>query len=152
MTPTIAAGSEFRSFLVGRPAEFQRGTVHLDQSAMNEVSRRLANEILPAQSRQRAVLIDERATSRREPSTRLALCRAVTVAIELRVGRVVGSLATPWVRLGDLPGALVTGGHAHRRHRGVGIARQVSPRERRNEDSRDSCGGNETFARFGECE
>src|SRR6185295_18930747 len=46
MTPRIGAGAEFGFFFTRRAPQFERGTVLLDERPMEQISRRLAGEIL----------------------------------------------------------------------------------------------------------
>src|SRR5439155_11142857 len=68
VAPRVGAGGEFGLFLAGCAPDSQRGALRFDPRAMDEIARRLANKILPAQSRQRAVLIHQRPASGGEPA------------------------------------------------------------------------------------
>src|SRR6185503_13208242 len=110
MTPRVGACGEFGFLLAGRALNLQRGTIRFDRSAVNEIPRRFADEILAAQSRQQIVLIDEWSARGREPAVGLALRRAVARVVIFEIGRVIGALLPPWMRLGDRVGAPVAGG------------------------------------------
>src|SRR5437016_10793916 len=98
MTPRVGARGEFGLLLPGRAVNFQRGTIRFDQRAVDEISRRFADEILPAQSRQRAVLVDHRTAGSGEPAIGLALRSAVARVVILEIGRVIRPLLTPGMR------------------------------------------------------
>src|SRR5439155_6412673 len=98
MTPRVGARGEFGFLLAGRASNLQRGTIRFDRSAVNEISRRFADEILAAQSRQRVVLIDEWSARGREPAVGLALRRAVARVVVFEIGRVIGALLPPRMR------------------------------------------------------
>ena len=101
VAPRVVARGKFGLVLAGCAPNFQRGTVRFDQGAVDEVPGRFADEILPAQSRQRAVLIYHRPASGGEPAVGLALRRAVARVVVFEIGRVIGAFLPPRMRLGN---------------------------------------------------
>src|SRR6266487_5563262 len=116
MTPRVGARGEFGFLLAGRASNLQRGTIRFDRRAVNEISRRFADEILAAQSRQRIVLIDEWSARGREPAVGLALRRAVARVVVFEIGRVIGALLPPRMRPRNRVSARVFFFSSRRRH------------------------------------
>ena len=138
VAPRVGAGGEFRFLLAGCATNCQRRTIRFDHRAVDEISRRLADEVLPAQSWQRAILIHHRPAGGGKPAVGFALRRAVTRVVVFEIGRVIGALLPPRMRLGNRVGATIAGSAFERRRGRIRIARQITPRQRRDEDSGNS--------------
>ena len=145
--PDVTGREEFRLLLPGGAANVEHYAIAMDHGTVHEVLCRGTGKHLPLQAGECAVGVDERRAGRGEITVRDRLRRAVAVAVIFAEAGIVGTLGAPRVRLAGGEGGVVVGGVAARgSHGDVGVARQVTPRQRRDLYGRCAGGNHEPVA------
>jgi hypothetical protein len=142
MEPRVAGGEEFALLLALHALQPQACAIAHDVGAVDEVLRGFADEILAAP--------DERSAGAGEVAGRGGIAEA-DLAVEGEVFGMLLALGAPRMRFGDgIDAGVVAGGRVEHRRGGIGIPREVAPRDGRDVEAGMRGGAGEALAAVGE--